>query len=301
MRSASKFTAIGVLALLGGALSIPACSSGGDDDDDSVAGKSSGGSSAGSSNGGSAGSGGGSAGTTSGGTGGAGGEPAQVITACPGVVPPSAGIADFDAAPGAGESYTWGSSEQGTTDFWGGAFNYPAALELSFEGGTMTASGNITEYAGFGVYVQNCADASSFEGVRFTIHGNPPGGKMAFAVQTNKNEWASGEKGSCLAPEAQKFIDCVHPSFALTGITEEPQTIEVTWEKLGGGKPAADAKTDGSDVIGLQFILPWAEEATPYEASVTIDSVELIGAGDGAGGSGAGGAGPEAGGAGGAK
>ncbi|MDF3071901.1 MAG: hypothetical protein K0R38_7502, partial [Polyangiaceae bacterium] len=188
MRSGSKFTAIGALGLLAFALSTPACSSGGDDDDDSVAGKSSGGSSSGSANGGS-----GGTGASGGASSGAGGDASQVVVECPGVVPPDIGIANFEAPPGAGEPYQWGASEQGTMDFWGGTFNYPDALELSFEEGALTASGNVAEYAGFGLYVQNCANASSFEGVRFKIKGNPPMGKMAFAVQTNANEWATGE------------------------------------------------------------------------------------------------------------
>jgi hypothetical protein len=211
----------------------------------------------------------------------------QVVTACPGVEPGSPLIADFDAGATAGK-YEWGSADQGTMDFWGGTFNYPAALEVTFADGAMTAAGHVAEYAGFGLYVQNCADASAYEGVRFKIKGNPPMGKLSFAVQTNKNEWATGTKGSCLAPDAQKFINCVHPSIALT-ITEEFTTVDVKWADLKGGKPAADAVTDGSDVIGLQFILPWMEKGTAYDASVTIDDVEFIG--EGAGGSGAGGAG----------
>jgi hypothetical protein len=152
--------------------------------------------------------------------------------------------------------------------------------------GAMTAAGNVTEYAGFGLYVQNCANASSFEGVRFTISGNPPAGEaIRFAVQTNKNEWATGIKGSCLAPDAQKFIDCVHPSAAIE-VTETPTTVEVTWAELGMGKPAADATTDGSDVIGLQWILPWAMAHAPYDVSVSVDDVEFIGEGGGMGGAG---------------
>jgi hypothetical protein len=166
---------------------------------------------------------------------------------------------------------------------------------LTFGDGMMTAAGHITEYAGFGLYVQNCADASSFEGVRFKIKGNPPLGKMSFAVQTNKNEWATGVKGSCLAPDPQKFIDCVHPSASIA-VSDTLTTVEVKWSDLGMGKPAANATTKGADVIGLQFILPWAEKATPYDASISIDDVEFIGLG--AGGAGSGGAGNAAGGAG---
>lgn len=296
MRSASHVVVIG-LALLGcGVLVIPGCDSGGDDDDSSNAGSS------GSAQGGDAGSGGSSAGKggSAGSAGTAGGT--QVAAKCAGVVPDKAAVADFDTPPDAGGMYQWGSAAKGTTDFWGGTFNYPDALMLTFEDGAMTAAGHITEYAGFGLYVQNCADVSSFEGVRFKIKGDVPNGKMAFAVQTNKNEWANGTKGACLAPDdAMKFVNCVHPSVPITVKADAFTTIEVKWADLGGGKPTADAKTDGSDVIGLQLILPWMEKATAYDASVTIDDVELIGEGSGTAGAGSGGApGTDAGGAGGA-
>jgi hypothetical protein len=290
LSQASKVTGIGLLVLACSALLVPACDSGGSDDEPTAG---SGGSGAGST---SAGSGGANAGSVSGGTGGAsggtGGNTTQVVTACPGVMPGAALIADFDAGADTAGKYEWGSADQGTMDFWGGTFNYPAALEVTFADGAMTAAGHVTEYAGFGLYVQNCADASAFEGVRFKIKGNPPMGKLSFAVQTNKNEWASGTKGSCLAPDAQKFVNCVHPSAAIT-ITEEFTTIDVKWADLKAGKPAAAATTDGSDVIGLQFILPWMEKGTAYDASVTIDDVEFIGEGSGTGGAGAGGAGNE--------
>jgi hypothetical protein len=289
LSQSSRVMGLGLTVLLGSALVVPACDSGGTNDNPAggsssggtggtgVAQSGAGGASAGSSSGGSAGS-----------SAGSGGGTMQVVTACPAVVPPSPIIADFNMAPAAGGKYEWGSTAQGTMDFWGGTFNYPDALMLTFTDGAMTAAGHITEYAGFGLYVQNCADASSFEGIRFKIKGNPPMGKMSFAVQANKNEWATGLKGSCLAPDAQKFINCVHPSAPIS-VTDTLTTVEVKWSDLGMGKPAGSATTDGSDVIGLQFILPWAEKATPYDASVTIDDVELIGLG--AGGAGAGGAG----------
>ena len=290
LSQSSKVMGLGLTALLFGVLVVPACDSGGSDNNPS-GGSSSGGSSSGAAQGGT---GGASAGSTSGGTAGStagsGGNTMQVITACPGVVPPAALIADFNMAPAAGGKYEWGSTAQGTMDFWGGTFNYPDALMLSFMDGAMTAAGHVADFTGFGLYVQNCANASSFDGVRFKIKGNPPMGKMAFAVQTNKNEWATGIKGSCLAPDAQKFINCVHPSAPIT-VTDAFTTVDVKWSDLGMGKPAADATTDGSDIIGLQFILPWADKAMPYDTSVTIDDVEFIGMGAGAGGMDAGGAG----------
>jgi hypothetical protein len=300
LSQSSKVMGLGLTALLGSVLIVPACDSGGTNDNPS-GGSSTGGGSSGAAQGGTGGT---SAGATPGGSAGAsagsGGNTTQVVTACPAVVPPSPVIADFNLAPAAGGKYEWGGAAQGTMDFWGGTFNYPDALMLTFTDGAMTAAGHITEYAGFGLYVQNCADASSFDGIRFKIKGNPPMGKMSFAVQANKNEWATGLKGSCLAPDAQKFVNCVHPSAPIT-VTDTLTSVELSWSDFGMGKPAASATTDGSDVIGLQFILPWAEKAVAYDASVTIDDVEFIGLA--AGGAGVGGAGNDPGmaGAGGVK
>lgn len=289
LKRASQVTGIGLVALLGGVFVVPACGSGGDDVDTPSGGT--GGASAGSATGGNAGSAtGGTGGSTTGGTAGTGGNTTQVAAECPGVVPGVTLIADFETAPEAGATYEWGSADQGTTDFWGGTFSYPAAVELTFADGAMTAAGNVADYSGFGLYVQNCADASSFEGIRFKIKGDPPMGKLSFALQTNQNEWASGLKGSCLAPDAQRYVNCVHPSASIT-ITADFTTVEVKWADLKAGKPAAAATTDGSDVIGLQFILPWVEKGTAYDTSVTIDDVEFIGMGGGTGG--AGGAGNE--------
>jgi hypothetical protein len=120
---------------------------------------------------------------------------------------------------------------------------------------------------------------------------------MRFALQTNRNEWATGVKGSCLAEADKKFVDCVHPSVEIP-VTGIPTTIDVKWANLAAGKPASAASTTGSDVIGLQWILPWAETgSTAYDVSITIDDVELIGEAAGTGGSGAGGAGSDSGGA----
>ena len=82
-----------------------------------------------------------------------------------------------------------------------------------------------------------------------------------------------------------------HYGFNIDGKVSETSSVDLC-KPATGGKPTADAKTDGSDVIGLQFILPWTEKATAYDASVTIDDVELIGeGGDGAPGTGMAGAG----------
>ncbi len=89
-----------------------------------------------------------------------------------------------------------------------------------------------------------CGDASSYDGVKFKISGNAgTTGSAAFYVQTNVTKWADGSKGTCLAPKANEYSDCVYPSVAITGITAEPKEVTILWTDVTGGKPAAGATT----------------------------------------------------------
>ena len=82
-------------------------------------------------------------------------------------------IADFDTPPEDGAMYEWGSADKGDTDFWGGTFTYPEAVELSFDDGALTAAGNVANYSGFGLYVTTCADASAFTCWRSASRSSP--------------------------------------------------------------------------------------------------------------------------------
>lgn len=296
LSQASKVTGIGLIALLGGALVVPGCDSGGSDDDDDDGG--SGGSIAG-------GSGGSSAGTTHGGStaGGSGPGGATGTYACQGVVPPSTAITDFTDLMPAAEPL-WGAAPA-MGAFYGGLVRYGAAGSIpvtDVSGGNLHVTGTIKDYSGAGLYVSFCTDASKFAGVRFKISGDTGGNKVTFLLQTNKNLYPDpmAMKGECLAAADKKFIDCIHPGFALTDISADEKVVELTWDKLKGGLPTSAATTDGSDVVGFQWSFPWAASMAPYDVDLTIDDVEFIG--EGAGGAGAGGAGGDPmGGAGGAQ
>jgi hypothetical protein len=291
LNRASKVTGVALMALSGGVLVVPACSSGGDDDAARPTGGS-GGTSAGSTSGGSAGStNGGSAGSTNGGSGGV------ATYACEGVVPPSTAITDFTDLMPASEPL-WGATPA-TGAFYGGLFSYggPGAVPVTdVSGGNLHVTGTIEDYSGAGLYVAYCTDASKFAGVRFTISGDVgPTKQMLFSVQTNTNLYPDplAMKGICQANPDKKFIDCVPPNFAVTDIGDQAKVVEVTWAQLKAGMPAAAATTDGSDVVGFQWSFSWTTGMSSYDVDLTIDDVELIGAESGAGGSGAGGAGNE--------
>jgi hypothetical protein len=288
---ASKVTGVGLAALVSGVLAVPACSSGGDDDGArSTAG--SGGSSAGSTSGGT------SAGSINGGTGGSMAGSGGVTTyACEGVVPPSTAITDFtDLMPASAP--LWGApAEVGA--FYGGLFSYggPDAIPVTdVSEGNLHVTGTVKDYSGAGLYVAYCTDASKFEGVRFTISGDVgPTKQLLFSLQTNTNLYPDpmAMKGVCEASAEKKFIDCVPPNVAVTDISDQAKVVEVTWDQLKAGLPAAAATTDGSDVVGFQWSFRWTPGMATYAVDLTIDDVEFIGAGSAAGGAGAGGAGSD--------
>ncbi len=317
LSQATKVSGLGLAVFLGGLFVVPACGS----DDNGGAGNGGGAPSGGMATGGNSTATGGTGGTATGGvatggvatggvaaggvaaggvatggvatggvaTGGvnAGGTP-QVAAACKGAVPKEALISDFTGvvAP------VWG---EGTadTDFSGGFFTYPAApITLSFAGNVLTASGNVATYSGFGLYVTYCGDASFYDGVKFKISGNAGAtGSATFYVQTNVAKWADGLKGTCLAPKANEYSDCVYPSVAITGITATPKEVTILWTDVTGGKPAAGATTDGSDIIGFQWAFDWMVGTPEYAASLVIDDMEFLGAGSGTGGAGGAGSG----------
>jgi hypothetical protein len=291
MHQASKFMGLGFAVLLCGAFVIPACDSGGDDDDSSNAGNNSGGSASGNTNGGTAGS---TAGNTNGGTGGAtGGTGGSSSFSCPGVVPPSIDITNFTALMPT-NAPMWGATPA-MGAFYGGLFAYggPSAVPTTdVSNNNLHATGSVKDFSGFGLYIAYCADASKFDGVRFKISSEAGKTKsVLFAVQTNINLYPDpmAMKGECMATPANKFIDCVPPGYTVANIGPEPQVVEVTWDKLAGGRPATNATTLGKDIVGFQWSFPWAMGMMPYDVDVTIDDVEFIGMG--AGGSGTGGAG----------
>jgi hypothetical protein len=212
----------------------------------------------------------------------------QHATACKGIVPAEALISNFNdlATP------AWGGTSD--ADFAGGFFSYPGVIMYSVADDHLTGSGNIATYAGFGMYVTYCGNASSFAGVKFKISGNAgESGSVTFHVQTNATKWADGAKGACLGPKNVEFSACVPPTTLITGITAEPKEVTVLWTDVKDGKPVAT--TDGSDIIGFNWSFTWPAPAA-YNASITIDDMEFVSEGEGAGGAGGGGS-PGAGGA----
>jgi hypothetical protein len=217
------------------------------------------------------------AGTNTGGT-------PQVASTCKGIVPTEPLISNFNDLA----SLVWG---EGTSDndFSGGFFTYPSgSITNDIANDNLTASGTVSTYSGFGLYVTYCGNASSYAGIRFKISGDAgESGSVVFHVQTNATKWADGQKGSCLGPSNLQHVNCVPPTTLISGISAVPKEVTILWSDVKDGKPVAT--TDGSDIIGFNWAFTWPAAAA-YPASIVIDDVELV-SDDGSGGAGAGGAG----------
>jgi len=191
---------------------------------------------------------------------------------CGGFVPPAATINDFSS----GSSGTWGSAPA----LSGGTFYYDndgdddvQALSIAVgddEAGTVT--GEVTDsYAGFGFWFGACVDASTFEGISFTLQGDLGGATIEFQAQTSRNYPIddANQKGECEG----SWSDCTNNKLALDIESLETATpFQIAWTDLAGGTPVDDM--DATEILGIQWQLncPSGETCTP---SFVIDDVQF--------------------------
>jgi hypothetical protein len=184
----------------------------------------------------------------------------------------------------------------------GGTFAYqPMALTVTDATAALNVKGKVMAYDGFGVYFNNCTDASAYTGVSFSIKGTAgPTGKLSFRIQTNANTAIDqvNKKGSCVVPAGttDPYPLCHAATYDIT-VAPGGSTVEVKFSDPTGGVPVATV--DGKDIIGLEWAFPWLGATdTAYDVDVTVDDIKFTGGapmggsgGTGGGGSGGGGTG----------
>ena len=164
--------------------------------------------------------------------------------ACKGVVAACNAISDFPA-----EGMCFGDAGE----FRGGVGqpydDGTGALTLDQSGGALHVSGMVNGYYGFNLWFSYCSDLSAYTGVSFMASGTiaAAGTKMGtidFQLQTNSDfPWQTPDnmrdmKGSCTAMDAtMPWADCNAPSLGVP-VAATPTLVEVTWDKMMGGKPA---------------------------------------------------------------
>jgi hypothetical protein len=238
-------------------------------------------------------------GQSTGGSAGSGGS-GGASSACKGTKPTMALITGFEDA--VADPMSAGSFKF-TIGTPGGTYVYPKPnFTTDVAAKALNVKGNVKDYSGFGVYFNDCTNASGAgaTGVSFNIKGNVgTGGMLGFRIQTNGNTPMANGKGTC--PAAATYEECHAGEFAIP-VSAGGAEVSVTWAQIVGGIP--NATVTGADVVGLEWAFTWAGATdTPYDVDVTVDDLKWTGTisgGGGAGGGGAGGGGAGGGGAGGA-
>lgn len=188
---------------------------------------------------------------------------------CENFAAPGALITDFSSWAADG---TWGDDSSLT----GGSFYYDGdsedgdALTATVADEALTVTGDVEEYAGFGLWFGPCLDASEYSGISFTISGDLSDTQVEFQVQSSSNYPISttDQKGEC---DGDWSSGCVSNSYILDAeVGEEPVTVEIPWSELVGGQPTAPI--DSTEVLGIQwqFNCPSGETCSP---NVVIDDV----------------------------
>lgn len=228
----------------------------------------------------------------SGGLAGTGGS-SSVITVCPSPVVldgTAPGIADFDGFDGAALS-TWSFAlgRDSSTGVYAGPFGYgdePTGLPEAFE----MVAGHDSEFAlgisdtlaevqggGMGIWMTQCLDASTYNGISFWVRGNAPTGSAALRVLMEETTPESGTTDVGTCPGATED-ECVAPALSFQ-VEETWMQIRAPWSDFTPGTAAGTlVVADGRNIWRLQFDvgLAWAPDAdgvygpvaAPYELAI---------------------------------
>lgn len=201
-------------------------------------------------------------------------EPATPPPAAPPAASPGAACEELVPASTDIDLSTVDSMDQwgDTSEFFGGFFSYPNAVALDFSGGTLAVSGDIEDYSGFGLWFGPCADLSGSQGIQFDVSGLGED-TLTVAIQSHAtyiyDEKEEYPKGGCIPDDPDKpWNSCVFPK--KTGITDGT-AVQIAWSEFAGGVP--EAKTDGSQVLGVQFEFPWPGD--PRSADIVVSNISF--------------------------
>lgn len=197
---------------------------------------------------------------------------------------------------GAAPSEVDGEFGDYSTTFSGGTYTYPLGdgdLVSDVTGDNWHISGNVNEYAGFGLYFGGgCArvDASMFSGIRLTISGDTGGSPVTLSVGSTANQIASTWRedqgqtdvvpnfGECMPITNEYDGSCVTPTYVIAAgdVSETPTTVDIMWADLMGGEPS---DVDPSEITAIAWYFEWSETHTAadaYDIDVVIDDIEFI-------------------------
>lgn len=173
---------------------------------------------------------------------------------------PSSEVFDF----GSWDDGAWaadGGLSGGAFIFTGSGSSISAEYDASNE--LMHLTGTVNDYAGWGMWIEDCTDASAYEGISFVIGGTlGTQGTLEFQVQMTSTERADGGRGECVSI-------CTNNG-ASVAVPASPATVFVPWSELSGGEPTSPA--DPSELLGFTWQFECVEDAA-CALDVTLDDL----------------------------
>lgn len=168
------------------------------------------------------------------------------VEGCLPEVPPGAYITDFS---------DWSGDVFGREGALSGeAFTYVGDTTMVFDyqidtgAGNMHVTGQVLDYAGFGLSFGPCTDATAFSGVQFDLWGTA--GSALFQIQTSEdqNEEYGDPRAVCSNAEVG---ECKIPQVRLDDLSATPTTLQFAWADLTGGVPVDSVSPN--QILGLQW------------------------------------------------
>lgn len=161
--------------------------------------------------------------------------------------PPSEYITDFSDWSGT----AWGSADT----LSGSSFDYQGEATTEFEyqvdlrNENMRVTGVINDYAGFGISLDPCTDATSYSGVQFDIWGTA--NSAVFQVQTSEDQNVEYDDPRAVCQVLQDGDECVAPQSRIGAVPAVQETLMFPWSDFSGGKPVSTLSPD--QILGFQF------------------------------------------------
>ena len=184
----------------------------------------------------------------------------------------------------------------------GGTYSYQTGeLTLADTGMALNAKGTVKNYDGFGIYINNCADASAYTGISFNIKGNVgPSGKVSFRIHTFSTTPSLPGPGGCAVPAGTTdTYPLCHAAATDITVSATGGVVNVLFSDLTLGVPVAGV--NGKDINGVEWAFAYMPPAATggaggadgsFPVDVTVDDIKFTGGTGpvGGGGTGAGGA-----------
>jgi hypothetical protein len=187
-------------------------------------------------------------------------------------------IADFTSTDGGGLAIAGGITTYGGLASPTYMVN-PGSVDLMEAVGT----GNVTQYAGFVLFFNNCVNACAFKGVSFSIKGTIMGCAMQFSTNFTQDVCNDGTANS--DPKGSYRFDAggtcpaYSPQLNLTGITSTAQTVKVAFDDpmLIGGVPTTMVDNGHLTGVQWQFTIPPVGDGGPQAciANINISDVKF--------------------------